>query len=79
MIRAPMPTVEPIHSPTIDPITAVEAAILRAEQVGDRVLQTQLEEYLSFCGREHPHELHGLWVYRLEAANHVDQRREETD
>ncbi len=31
MISAPMPVVEPIHSPTMAPITAVEAAIFSAE------------------------------------------------
>ena len=31
MISAPMPLVEPIHSPTMAPITAVEAAIFSAE------------------------------------------------
>lgn len=74
-----MPVVEPIHSPTIAPMTAVEAAIFSAEKIGHRVRHAQLEEGFGPRGREHAEKLERLRVHRRKPAHHVDQRRKEAD
>ena len=51
----------------------------RREEIRQRGVDAQLEEDLAAAGREHAHQLHRLRVDRLEAATHVDQRREEAD